>query len=61
MDDWPIRRLISHFVDDINYDNFMVKPYYYWHVEPNIKRRESPMNFNTLQSSLLAIFSCGLS
>jgi hypothetical protein len=61
MDDWPIKRLISQFVDDINYDSFMVKPYYYWHVEPDLKKGESPKNFKTLQSSLLAIFSCGFS
>ena len=60
MDDWPISRLVSQFVDDINYDSFMVKPYYYWRMEPNIKREESPKNSNTLQSFLLAIFSCGL-
>jgi hypothetical protein len=35
-------------VDDVNYDSFMVKPYYSWHVEPKIKRGELPKNFNTL-------------
>ena len=48
------------FVDDINYDSFMVKPYYNWHVEPYIKREELQKNFTTLWSFLLAIFSCGL-
>jgi hypothetical protein len=48
-DDWPITRLIFQFVDDLIYDSFMVKPYYYWHVEPDIKRGESPKDFNNLQ------------
>jgi hypothetical protein len=43
-------------MNDINFNSFMVKLYYYWHMESDKKKGELPKNFNNLQSSLLAIF-----
>jgi hypothetical protein len=53
--------LVFHFMNDINKDSLMIKPYYSWHMELDIKKEESLKNFNNLQSSLVAILSCSLS